>query len=70
MYNKGDKVVCINNDNVEDRLTLGKVYIIVLYNYNYDSVLLGDDLYNYHYHRFISLKEYRKNKLNKILCIE
>jgi len=68
-FKVGDKVVCM----VEDFYTSwncdkGKVYIV--------DILLGSDLFfaqndNYisHVKNFISLKEYRKQKINKI-CLK
>ena len=31
MFNKGDKVVCIDNENVEDYLTVDKIYEVCEY---------------------------------------
>ena len=61
-------VICINNDNVRDCLTIGKIYEWIeddeLRNVKNDK---GEsDYYNYN-RRFKPLCEVRENKLNTLL---
>ena len=66
MFTVGSKVVCVNNNGVEEFLTVGKTYTIIKkINGDYFYILDGDNRY-YLTHRFISLKEYRKIKLEVI----
>ena len=69
----GEKIVCINNgDHLSHRynLTLNKTYSIVeAPGKLYDNLCIIDDIGNYGqymWERFISVKKYRKQKLNKI----
>lgn len=71
---EGDIVVCINN-NGEKQLTIGKQYIInliVIWDDAADIFEMGiiddDDRHNFYTStRFISLNEYRENKINEII---
>ncbi len=59
------KVVCINNEN-RNELTVGKTYEI----FDRDEMISVIDDYgirrNYHYSRFITLEEWRDNKLSML----
>ena len=69
---EGDIVVCINN-NGEKQLTIGKQYIINLIVWDdadiFEMGIIDDDdrLNLYMSTRFISLNEYRENKINEII---
>jgi len=67
------KMVCVKPIN--SKLTLGKIYDVEdsairdKINTNKDYFLVTDDSgfrLGYYAHRFVSLKEYRKQKINKI----
>jgi hypothetical protein len=60
MIDIGVKVVCIDNRG-GNGLVLNKVYVVE----SYDSTLYY--INGYYAWRFITLKEYRKRKLNKII---
>jgi len=62
------KVVCINKNN-NPHLTVGKIYIVKrVHNSGNRYKLVNDIDLDYHYDArcFISLREYRKRKLEKI----
>ncbi len=62
------EMICINNSNFENRLTIGKSYKIIGGTFP-NLVLLYDDnndLRNYPERYFTSIKEYRKLKLKNI----
>ena len=62
------EMICINNSNFENRLTIGKSYKIIGGTFP-NLVLLHDDnndLRNYPERYFTSIKEYRKLKLKNI----
>jgi len=67
MFKVGDRVVCINNTKIDYKFNLyyNKIYIITSID---DVVRIKIDNINYEYFnlRFISLKEYRKQKLNNL----
>lgn len=70
-FKKGDRIVCINNDNngASFYLTIGRIYI-VSDGSTEDSVWIEDDVRrfsNYISKRFISVSEYRQNIINDIL---
>lgn len=71
MYRVGDKIVCIDNKLAEHFLILGNVYTITdikecfVYIKDNDNIMWFDI---YFLNKFISLKEFRKRKLNRI-CI-
>jgi len=69
MFKVGDKVVCIDNLRNEQTLSVGKIYTIDGSSEKYGSVFVRIGFQTYYQHRFIHLKEYRKQKLNKI-CLE
>ena len=75
MFRIGDKVVCINIDDLiysGVKLTLYKIYNVVNTNETVNTVSIKDDNDNIkglYQSRFISLKEYRKQKINEI-CLE
>ena len=74
--NIGDRVVCIRADKGFDSLTIGKEYNIINIAEDsgmYSSTGIYIDVRNdrgfirsYYYSKFISIKEYRKQKLDKI----
>lgn len=71
MFKKGDKVICINNHNFERQLTIGKTYRVrVCYhdNNSYYITIFCDEgpLMAMDSDRFLSIKQYRKLKLEKI----
>ena len=74
--NAGDKIVCIDNDDLSD-LTVGKTYTVLEHSkHSYitikgkieDFYILFGDLYPgaYHPSRFLPLTKYRKLKLEKL----
>ena len=65
MFTIGDKMVCIDNEG-DVGLTMGKIYIS-----GYDTYIVNDFGVGIFYlpARFISLKEYRKRKIES-LCLE
>jgi len=71
-FKQGDKIVCIDNQRlyVGAKITVNKVYIVL--KYEIKTVYILDDFgeeYGFFDNRFILLKEYRKQKINKI-CLE
>lgn len=70
----GDNVVCINS--IDGYLTLNRIYTILNVENGYDGSIAfrikddNNDKHLYFPNRFVSLREYRKQKLNKILCIK
>jgi len=66
MFTKGDVLVCVDNCSNKFGLTVGKTYIS-----GYDTCVINDygESIFYHPKRFVSLKEYRKQKLKRI-CLE
>ena len=78
-FKKGDKVVCIDNNLIENGLTIGKIYDVLAYFFSdikfkgefYSIIEIKDDKEwcdreYYSCRRFVSLKEYRKLKLEKL----
>ena len=69
-YYKGQQVYCVNNDNewfTAAMLEVGKLYIIEDINPINNVVYLKDIiLYGYDEDRFMSLEEFRRDKINKI----
>ena len=72
-FKKGDNVICLYNNTLYGKdifeLEIGKIYTVVYC--DYDTVRLSNDdhireLIGYSAQRFVSLKEYRKQKLEKI----
>ena len=61
-FKDGDKVVCIDNDGIEDELKTNSIYNVVRFNREVHCI----SPFSYHPYRFISLKEYRKEKLKEI----
>lgn len=64
----GDKIICIDNDGLAGNLTVNNSYIIIEILPMYDSCsILGNNIPGiYNNRRFISVKEHRKEKLDKI----
>ena len=62
------KVICINNSQYEIHLTINKSYEVVSSTPDGYEIKC-DDGYDitFYKHRFITIKEYRDNKLNQIL---
>ena len=75
MFRKGDRIVCINNIGREGLLTNGKIYTV---QENEDQTGLSTiwfqndkgEMMIYYSRCFISLKEYRKQKINKIYDLQ
>ena len=64
MFKVGDQIVCLNNIDCENNLKLNKIYIVSTSQLHYIAV---EGIYNVlNSNRFISLVEYRKQKLEKI----
>lgn len=66
----GEKVVCINNESM-NRITINKIYEVTK-NTNYYSYYIINDVgkeMGYYKYRFITLKEYRKQKISNLLNI-
>ena len=62
------KFICIDNKNIEDKVTIGKIYDGYVYNKVFINII--SDLnkeYNVLPKRLISLKQYRKEKISNIL---
>jgi hypothetical protein len=79
MFKKGDMIVCIDNNenyksynpNIKIKLTAGKSYTVIgsMHFSDGDAVIIKNnmnEITGYNDYRFISLKELRKQKLNKI----
>ena len=78
MFKPGEKVICIDNTYYKDCLTINKIYIVKFsseccdfdyINRLYIEVLDGTNVIGANSDRFISLKEIRKQKLEKI-CLK
>jgi hypothetical protein len=68
-YEMKIKFICIDNKNIEDKVTIGKIYEGY---YNQFFIKIINDLnieYNVLSKRLISLKQYRKDKIHNILNI-
>lgn len=64
------KFICIDNKNIEDKVTIGKIYDGYVYNKGFINII--SDLnkeYNVLPKRMISLSQYRKEKIHNILNI-
>jgi hypothetical protein len=66
-FKKGDAVVCINNKDADDVLTIGKTYKIKYVGVSSSLLYIGLTEDGYWSYRFISLKDYRNKKLEKII---
>jgi len=71
MFKPGEKVVCISNEYASYKLKLYEIYTIhyisgSLSGKTIDYIVLVEDIYRHRPSRFISVKEYRKQKLKKI----
>jgi len=73
MLKPGDKVICIDNSYLDDnsmrKLLLNHIYIIKLcftYQSDHFNYIILENDFEYHENRFITLKEYRKQKLLKL----
>lgn len=65
----GDKIVCIDTSYGKN-VTIGKKYEVRYSSYNYINI--WDDFGNYREYKtscFLSLKEYRKQKINNLISI-
>ena len=64
------KVVCINNNRYIDILTFGKIYKVLCSNVNPSYILIKNDddkLCTISRKLFIHMKEYRKERISKLL---
>jgi hypothetical protein len=79
MFKVGDRVVCIDNDDVD--LEIGKIYnVYMIKSYSSDyltsyiiflkSMMDNNDYSGYSEVRFISLQEYRRLKLDNLKRVE
>lgn len=66
MYKVGEQIVCLNNTEHKHDLQLYKSYIITQIIGNNGLVQLNHNNCVYGMFRFISLVEYRKQKIKKI----
>ena len=73
MFNIGERVICINNSGYEEALFLNNTYTIMS---KMKSIIYHEDLLEFYelsgafyQYRFISTKEQRKKKLEK-LCLK
>ena len=69
MFSSGDTVICINNDEFVDVLTLYKNYTIIYSKSMFNLVYINDDrnmITSFKASRFILLKDYRLQKLKEI----
>ena len=66
----GEYVVCIDNESV-NKITINKIYEVTFSTNNNMYCVIDDDgrKSNYFTDRFISLKEYRKQKISNFLNI-
>jgi len=76
-FNIADSIICINNDEtgISKFLTVGKVYKIIKIEIFFDKIflfLINDKniIESYYHSRFLSVKEQRKLKLNKLTKME
>lgn len=63
---KGNKIVCINNTGVDDTLKIVETYTFCNYSAHGNFIIEEIKNITFMQHRFISIKEYRKQKLKKI----
>jgi hypothetical protein len=75
IFNKGDIVVCVDNNNGKYRITIGKQYE-VLYDVDYQNDLLhvafdtpgiGKENGGFNSDRFMKLEDWRESQIDKIL---
>ena len=69
MFKPGDKVVCIDDTNIVQRINnvrINSIYIIQAYDFDFNAIYLIGMSGAYIEKRFIKLKEYRKLKLEKL----
>ena len=69
MFKTGDRVVCVDASNtrrVKNQIKIHSTYIVDIYDEFFDCVYLNDMTGLYTSERFITLKEYRKQKLQKL----
>ncbi len=68
-FKKNDIVVCIDISYGKD-VTIGKKYEVKFSNYSFVSIFDDFDIYReYKASCFLSLKEYRKQKINNLISI-
>ena len=64
-YEMKIKFICIDNKNIEDKVTIGKIYDGYVYNKDYIRIISDlNQEYNILPKRLISLKQYRKEKIH------
>ena len=68
MFKPGDKVVCVDNKNVHDfiKLPFDMVFTVEMTFPTNDISLIESNIIPFDYRRFVTLKEYRKLKLEKL----
>jgi len=66
----GEYVVCIDNESA-NKITINKIYEVIFSTNNNMYYIIDDDgrKSNYFTDRFITLKEYRKQKISNFLNI-
>jgi len=72
MFKSGDKVVCINRDYRKKFNLTNKLYNVSSFIksdktiYQHDLIILDNERYGHYAKYFLTLKEYRKEKLIKL----
>lgn len=76
MFRYGDKIVCIYGNLFDENrklvlkkyqtCTFKKYYSLVPYDYSFSTIIVNNNEYTYVSSFFISLKEYRRQKMKKI----
>ena len=72
MFKIGDKVVCIDVGKIQSDLNYNVIYTveyIIKFSKVHKIKITNDSNNFYKIKRFISLKQYRKQKLYKLLCL-
>lgn len=65
----GDKLVCVDNERCQG-ITIGKIYTVIEIDVANDPCVINDYGRGYYIkERFISLKKYRKDKLEKLCTV-
>jgi len=76
MFKRGDKVICINEkirkkfNLTESFYLVGSVCSKLESIYSYDLIVIEGERYGYNANYFLTIKEYRKQKLEKICQIQ
>ena len=61
------KIICVNNKWYESSLTINNIYEGESDGFFYKIINEHGNYYYYHKHRFITLAEFREQRINKIL---